>query len=489
MNTKNTILVLLLSLTCFSFAQNKVLSQKQARVHHEVLENVSNMPVKAAVESWYAPDTMWFESEAIGQFISVWTYTDQGKINTKVDMGGYRDGRWWNVQKYKFVYNEQGFVQSQFLQIFDENTEEWVNDSKIVNTYNAQNLVSFEEAFVWFKDKWNDYYRIQSKYNADGLLIERIDKDFNSESSVWENSAKNTYKYNSQKLESRWVNYFWDYANGDWGASTSADYLYTSKAKDSVIFNKVWNTSKWDNESLSCYFYDQNENAMLRVGYIWKNDKWNFLEKDTMSYTPANQMESWTNYFYNVTEYAPIARREYQYNGDGYLSQLTYLRWDFDSTLWDFEMKNTLAYDEFGNAIFGNNYKWKDTAWVLGDGMIPFYYNKGKSMQYWPVTTVKSSYVDVARKSDIEELKSTLTSIVYPNPASDQVTIRLQGFTGEVQVQLTDLCGRSLSSSFYQAQGNSIQTELNLSTFPKGIYLIHIQSSTDQKLTKKLVIK
>jgi unsaturated rhamnogalacturonyl hydrolase len=73
---------------------------------------------------------------------------------------------------------------------------------------------------------------------------------------------------------------------------------------------------------------------------------------------------------------------------------------------------------------------------------------------------------------------------VYPNPCSDYVQVNTGSLDGNVQVEIFNISGMKLSS--IQKSGQSESVRLDMSGFPKGIYLLRIQSN-NQTYTEKLV--
>jgi hypothetical protein len=75
--------------------------------------------------------------------------------------------------------------------------------------------------------------------------------------------------------------------------------------------------------------------------------------------------------------------------------------------------------------------------------------------------------------------------LIYPNPASDQVTVDLttMSIVGNVTIRVVDLSGRMIS----ETQTSAAITMLETSQWQKGTYLVYIQSG-ENRVVKKLVI-
>ena len=77
---------------------------------------------------------------------------------------------------------------------------------------------------------------------------------------------------------------------------------------------------------------------------------------------------------------------------------------------------------------------------------------------------------------------------VYPNPASDELTISLAGEeNGSCNVKITDYSGRVLVSSDRKLEGGLMK--LSISEIPSGIYLLSVTSATVNQTSSILIRK
>lgn len=81
----------------------------------------------------------------------------------------------------------------------------------------------------------------------------------------------------------------------------------------------------------------------------------------------------------------------------------------------------------------------------------------------------------------IEDAEGEYTVSMYPNPAKEQVSIRIDGMSGKVNVALIDMSGRTVMSDTME----NGETMLNVSTLAKGTYFVRMNGegiSTVRKL-------
>ncbi len=79
----------------------------------------------------------------------------------------------------------------------------------------------------------------------------------------------------------------------------------------------------------------------------------------------------------------------------------------------------------------------------------------------------------------LDETDDNVSAKIFPNPASNRITIDLSDENGNLQVNLLNILGQRL----VQTQS----TELNVSSFPNGIYFLSIETSKGE-IKKKLII-
>ena len=80
-----------------------------------------------------------------------------------------------------------------------------------------------------------------------------------------------------------------------------------------------------------------------------------------------------------------------------------------------------------------------------------------------------------------ETIRSISTTEVYPNPATDFITISTEIETGTIRI--LNLLGQEMSN--YPVSGKT--TSLNISELKEGIYFISVESGTE-KIVKKIKV-
>lgn len=77
---------------------------------------------------------------------------------------------------------------------------------------------------------------------------------------------------------------------------------------------------------------------------------------------------------------------------------------------------------------------------------------------------------------------------VFPNPAQDRMTVTFQSSnTNNFQMQLNDLTGRLIMSTFRPAVEGSNSVEIDVSSFAKGFYLLSLTTADENSLLRLVV--
>ena len=87
----------------------------------------------------------------------------------------------------------------------------------------------------------------------------------------------------------------------------------------------------------------------------------------------------------------------------------------------------------------------------------------------------------------VEEIATAeqLKVLVYPNPAKDQINIAVEGSLSSINIELTDIAGRSISKKVYHQQAT---IQIDVSAVPAGLYFLRIEEG-NKAISKKVVIQ
>ena len=84
----------------------------------------------------------------------------------------------------------------------------------------------------------------------------------------------------------------------------------------------------------------------------------------------------------------------------------------------------------------------------------------------------------------IDDVNGSYSVSIYPNPASEKVTVSVEGMSGKAQVSVIDMSGRTVMTS--TMEGDSAQ--LNVSKLAQGTYFVRINGENISTV-RKLVVR
>jgi hypothetical protein len=97
------------------------------------------------------------------------------------------------------------------------------------------------------------------------------------------------------------------------------------------------------------------------------------------------------------------------------------------------------------------------------------------------ITFTKSGHSLIAENYDEISDRETIPVLIFPNPAGDQVIVRISNTRGlmAAAVELTDITGRRLNFSTSLSYNKEITIKLN--PYPKGLYIVKVTEGNTHK--------
>ncbi|WP_081867679.1 T9SS type A sorting domain-containing protein [Hymenobacter sp. IS2118] len=372
---------------------------------------------------------------------SLYTYTAQGQPAsiTQQVWGIIANNTWGNAGRQLYAYDAQGRETQSTQQTWTNNA--WANTDRYLTTYDARgNETEFLQQ-TWNGSAWRTEYGSQTDYtyNAAGVLLEEIDKE-------WDNGVF--------RLEDRTV---YTLVNGQWRT---------------VLYQERDNNAWVNDEQI--------------VDIVWH---------DWARLLPA----SYRQQEFNGTAFVDTERNTITYSSNGGTVET---RQDYVVNAWVNAERYTDFVDVRGNSV-GYDYEvWTKNAWVIEEGsrlLLTFNANntlvrlvgqffddtQGRLVNSFRVnySNFQSFVLATARNAALES-RATLS----PNPATSWVTLEVANVrgtaaaTGEVRNALGQLVQRFTA----QPQQGTITTKLDLSSLRAGVYTVRLQTG-DGALVKRVV--
>jgi len=317
----------------------------------------------------------------------------------------------------------------------------------------------------------------------------------NSDTS-WTNGAFNKYRGEGGMFDMGWGvlnpqnNYF-----------TFGDSLYIAKLKDGS-YRKIWIVSlkskKWE-----CKYADINGNneqvfTIDKLNYENRNFVYrSMITNQTLDREPDNT--TWDLMFVKHTDY--ISFPGVYVAVTGVFSNKNV--WTAKSQELDYAtaITATSAQTNFNQKTNNIGYSWKkyssSTGWTVYDSTAYFLYDNDSTDFYRIVFNgfggmgTGKAFFNTERLAtvNINDLNSTFSYSVFPNPATNQISILMDNINSkEVSVSIYNLSGQSVFQSNLSLTQGVNQKQLDISSLSSGVYVINISNNRINS-SKKLIIK
>jgi ELWxxDGT repeat protein len=118
------------------------------------------------------------------------------------------------------------------------------------------------------------------------------------------------------------------------------------------------------------------------------------------------------------------------------------------------------------------------------DGVLNLYFSKG-SVDLASVKAIEVRPVVAPAREAAGEAAGEATLVrLYPNPVSDQLTVRLPFTAGDVKnTSISDAAGRRLQVDGHRPAGDD-QLRIDVSALQPGLYLLHLQSGRGEQVVR-----
>jgi hypothetical protein len=270
------------------------------------------------------------------------------------------------------------------------------------------------------------------------------------------------------------------------------DSLYILTFADGTA-KKVWILKKISTQNTYIFKYanlDGSNEVMETIAcgdYTAKNFVYYSMHTgELLDREPAS--DTWDILF---TKYVAILENGSPYPVTGVLNNVDVPANEFNEVGSDFDDWSSMPMDSTKSPI-GYDWKYFDMgtfSYVVDDSTAFFVSNKSKDV--YKLTFSVFDYMvgkvvfatGLVSPANIGDVKPLDQFHIYPNPASGSVTLEaIQGVVPEA-VTITDLSGKIV---FRSEQVNSL-TRIDIGSIPSGMYLVTIQSGSEQYIQKLLI--
>jgi len=404
----------------------------------------------------------------------------------------YWDSLSWDtsyMEVYKWDANRN---QTEIVSKYYTETGTFINSWKTTTTYNQDKEVIENMNYAWDSTSWLPQNRDTYRY-INGFPQSSTYEYYDSNQWKISSADSNSYTFNTDNLPTSQISLYYDEFEEKWIPQQKVDITYGTDKKPTQMLISAWN-EKWETSmrikdlkwELGFNLQEAQPTAytMEYFYYVWiKANK--FTSK-----VQNGVIVSDTNYTWELSKNKWVfdTYTDYSYNTDYQLLKKVTYAWE---TSWDTSMMEIYQYDTAGNKIYEEQgEKWDQyyEPWMK----MRYSYIYGHDHQIRQMITevydtweqawrndqkVKYYYASMASITG----KKTLQVKVFPNPATDQITLIIPD--GDFHYKLMDISGRILTEGSFR--GN--RQILSLGEFDSGIYLLGITNENGEANLIRLI--
>ena len=363
----------------------------------------------------------------------------------------------------------------------------WHYSDRWEYTYDEAGNLSTKLFQFWRDSVWENNELIIYSYDSCGRLDSILVRDWLSYSNRWDYDADYTYTYDQYGNVLTETGNYYSYG-AIWRYAIRVTYTYNTDGNILTELIESGSSDGWYNNYCYFYTYDLAGNLCSILGKKeeygeWINDVYYSYSFDALSNSFVELIQYWNSY---DNEWLNDNMSKSVYDRWGNL--VTCLKGGFDEN--DIFMGSLLyswTYDQNGNSVTGKMelFNRDSEIWMPYESDIELYYNH--SITHYVLNSMayryEASYVSYNTTGIEESNRQNIAVSLYPNPASDKVTIQVGNANEEYNILIYNSLGHLVKK---EKSSQSIR-EIGVSGLSAGLYIVDI-TGKDFFVKKKLII-
>lgn len=340
----------------------------------------------------------------------------------------------------------------------DTATSNLSNYYKVDYTYDSHSNITSYFQNMWNGTAWRSSYGQLYSYNTENQLIGQITLGPDTLGTGWDSLMKwQNVTYNTQGDLLGFSTQTWN--GNDW--DNYSRFIETINNGHRVAEERqIWNNTQWVGNYKDYIAYDNNDNIITFIHTVWNSgtNNWDTAQRHNYTYDAAGHYTGFTLQNYVNGGWVDSAKEVYTYSGDVMVTLLQSI-WNADSNAFINAAKNTYTYNSYNQCTTLDMFVWDGTQWGAGAYTTGYF-----KFTYETFDDTPNGINNVIANKDFQ---------VYPNPASNQLTVKMQQSVMN-QVRIVDMSGRIV----FETKENIAASKVNVATdhLTDGIYLLQIRS-------------
>jgi hypothetical protein len=403
------------------------------------------------------------------------------------------DTFWKEYTRQIFNYNSTGTVASETIQYW--NNGSWINNNLNTYLYDAHNNLIYGLYQVWSNGTYTNNAQDTLIYDVNSNLLKQI--SFASwTAGVYQSTTVDTFRYDArnnqisgshQDVNNGSVGYHTQFSKTYDSHNNLTSYSYSTDPQQSsyqtkqdtysydslnrrTVLNENYTSGTTNGLINEYYTYDINNNLINRVNQTTSSVSGTSYYRDSFTYLGIMLMEHIHQLeFINYCCYINSTYEVYAYDGNNNLiSELREVAPPPGSGVSSGVLANTsqtlYTYDANNLRISAVGQEWISTnsTWLNADSTHWYYPNSSTGIK--------------------DQSANNISISLYPNPASDKVSISIANATGETNLRITDISGKVVMSRSIRSSDSTIDVR----DLKYGVYLFQFQNYQGT-ITKKVI--
>ena len=355
------------------------------------------------------------------------------------------DNHWQYLHNSTLTYNEKGVLIEKEINIMVPGDTKykffWIYD-------NYDNLIEYT-VHHWINKNWEVYLsqKIFITYDESGNILEMMSQIF--EEDVWINFWETEYELGNQGEWIEYTEYIWE--NEMWVNDLKhldiVWYSWINFQLESYVV-QTWD-SGWVNTDKFSMTY--NENIYSGIWEKYDDESWILYERETYTFNEFEEVDLYELHDGEIW----VNSEKYSFIHDelGSITRYTFEFWEEENWSIDTDVKFLLTYN--------SNNDLTEEIVQLWDKTYNLWYDIQKFVNY------DFQYFEMG----LEEIIIRTHLDIYPNPATSILTVDFsEGGNGAEMIQIFTVNGQKV----YDEKLIGSQNKIDVSTFPKGLYIIQL---------------
>jgi hypothetical protein len=330
----------------------------------------------------------------------------------------WTSGSWVKAFQTNYTYDGSGNILSSVNQTWDVPSLSWKDFSRSNYTNNPDGTANVVINQTWSGTTWIDASRTTYTYTASKKIQTSITENWMG--AIWMNLLKQINTYDGSGYLIKNESQTWDMISSSWKNNLQTNYTNNPNGTVNLEISQTWSGSAWENTDRTTYTYNGSLKVLTAVTDKWSSGSWKSFSMETNTY-----------------------------DGSGYiLTELSQL-WDTGPATWKNDSRSNYTNNPNGTASQVIMQTW--------DGISAWNNTQRLTFTYSSPTGINET---------VREAGFT----IYPNPASNMITIKTGNTFPGNSYSITDQAGKLI----LKGKLTDGITSVDISKLNNGMYFLNI---------------